>query len=151
MAMNKKRKQRLLIVLAIVIGSSIAAALLFYALRDNLNLFYSPEAIAEGQAPTDKRIRAGGMVKEGSVKRESDGLTVHFIITDYKAELAVRFKGILPALFAENDGVVVAGILQDDGLFVADEVLAKHDENYMPPEIDEAVKKQHQEKMKQRK
>lgn len=150
MAMNKKRKQRLLIVLAIVIGSSIAAGLLFYALRDNLNLFYSAEAIAAGEAPVGKRIRAGGMVQEGSVKREDDGLTVHFIITDYKAVLPVCYKGILPALFAENDGVVVAGILQEDGLFVADEVLAKHDENYMPPEIDDALKQQHQEKMKQR-
>lgn len=144
MAMHPKRKQRLLIVLSIVIGSSLATGLLFYALRDNLNLFYAPEAIVQGQAPVGQRIRAGGMVKEGSVKREDDGLTVHFEIYDHHASIPVRYKGILPALFAEKDGVVVAGKLSEDGVFMADEVLAKHDENYMPPEVDDTLKKQHQ-------
>jgi len=141
--MNPKRKQRLYIVLSIVIGSSIAAGLFFYAIRDNLNLFYSPQVIAEGGVPTGKRIRAGGMVKEGSVKRSEDGLTVSFVITDYHASVAVNYTGILPTMFAENEGAVVAGMLQDDGVFIADEVLAKHDENYMPPELSDTLEKQH--------
>lgn len=140
MAMPPKRKQRLYIVLSIVLGSSIAAGLLFYALSDNLNLFYPPAAIAAGEAPIGKRIRAGGMVEKGSVVREDDGLTVHFRVTDYKATLKVSYSGILPALFAEEDGVVVSGVLLDDGSFKADEVLAKHDENYMPPEVADALK-----------
>src|SRR5690554_2972925 len=142
--MNPKRKQRLYIVLSIVIGSSIATDLFFYAIRDNLNLFYSPQVIAEGEAPIGKRIRAGGMVKEGSVSRSEDGLTVHFVITDYHASLAVSYTGILPTMFAEKEGAVVAGILQEDGVFIADEVLAKHDENYMPPELSDTLNKQHQ-------
>lgn len=138
--MHPKRKQRLMIVLSIVVGSSIAAGLLFYALDDNLNLFYPPSEIVAGKAPIGKRIRAGGMVEKGSVVREEDGLTVQFRVTDYEATVAVRYTGILPDLFAEEDGVVVAGMLQEDGTVVADEVLAKHDENYMPPEITDTLK-----------
>lgn len=138
--MNPKRKQRLLIVLFIVLGSSLAAGLLFYAMRDNLNLFYDATAIAQGEAPLNKRIRAGGMVVQNSLKRENDGLTVEFEITDFQSTLKVRYKGILPALFAENEGVVVSGMLQEDGLFIAQEVLAKHDENYMPPEVGDTLK-----------
>lgn len=140
MPMPAKRKQRLYIVVSIVVGVSLAAGLLFYAMRDNLNLFYPPAEIAAGKAPLDKRIRAGGMVQAGSVERLEDGLTVRFVVTDYQASLPVEYTGILPALFAENDGVVVAGYLQANGVFKADEVLAKHDENYMPPEVSEALK-----------
>ncbi len=140
MAMHPKRKQRLQIVLAIVISASVAGALLFYALSDNLNLFYPPAEIKAGKAPIGKRIRAGGMVKAGSVQRQADGLTVHFVVTDYEADLNVSYTGILPDLFAEQDGVVVAGKLDDQGLLTADEVLAKHDENYMPPEVADTLK-----------
>lgn len=141
MPMPARRKQRLYIVLSIVVGVSLAAGLLFYAMRDNLNLFYPPAEIAAGKAPLEQRIRAGGMVLENSVERQKDGLTVHFVVTDYQAELPVVYKGILPALFAEGDGVVVAGMLREDGVFIADEVLAKHDENYMPPEVSDALQK----------
>jgi cytochrome c-type biogenesis protein CcmE len=138
--MHPKRKQRLLVVLSIVLGASLAAALLFYAMSDNLNLFYPPSEIKEGKAPIGKRIRAGGMVLEGSLQREDDGLTIDFILTDYEATLKVRYKGILPDLFAENEGAVVAGVLDESGVLVADEVLAKHDENYMPPEVTATLK-----------
>ncbi len=140
--MHPKRKQRLLVVLSIVIGASVAGGLLFYALSDNLNLFYPPADIAAGKAPEGKRIRAGGMVKKGSVKRLSqDSLTIEFIVTDYEADVTVQYTGILPDLFKEEDGVVVAGEIDDQGVFQADEVLAKHDENYMPPEVSDALEK----------
>lgn len=138
--MHPKRKQRLMIVLSIVIGASIAASLVFYALSDNLNLFYPPSEIKAGKAPQGKRIRAGGMVLENSVKRYDDGITVEFVVTDYEANVKVIYKGILPDLFAEHEGVVVAGKLNEAGVMIADEVLAKHDENYMPPEVSETLK-----------
>jgi len=139
--MHPKRKQRLIVVTSIIVGASLAAALLFFALSDNLNLFYPPQDIAAGKAPEGKRIRAGGMVKSGSVQRQADGLTVRFIVTDYKADVTVQYTGILPDLFKEDDGVVVAGIIDEKGIFQADEVLAKHDENYMPPEVSDALEK----------
>lgn len=138
--MHIKRKQRLQVVLAIVVAASVMTALVVYALRDNLNLFYPPADIAQGLAPKDKRIRAGGMVLKQSIKRLDDGLTVEFILTDYKATLPVRYQGILPDLFAEEEGAVVAGKLDDNGWLIADEVLAKHDENYMPPELSDMKK-----------
>jgi len=134
------RKQRLTVVLFIVIATSIAAALVFFALRENMNLFYPPADIAEGKAPIGTNIRAGGMVKEGSVVKAGDSLKVDFVVTDYAADLAVTYTGILPDLFEEGQGVVVAGKLDATGLFVAHEVLAKHDENYMPPEVADAIK-----------
>jgi cytochrome c-type biogenesis protein CcmE len=143
MAMPKKRKQRLLIVLTIVIGASVAAGLLFYAMRDNLNHFYPPVEVVSGKAPIGKRIRVGGMVEKGSVQRLPDGLSVQFAITDYQETVMVSYTGILPDLFAEDSGVVVAGKLDDKRHMVADEVLAKHDENYMPPEVSESLKKAH--------
>ena len=140
--MHPKRKQRLMIVLSIVIGASIAGGLLFTALSENLNLFYPPSDIAAGKAPEGKRIRAGGMVKKGSVKRISeDSLTIEFKVTDYESDVTVQYTGILPDLFKEEDGVVVAGEIDDNGIFQADEVLAKHDENYMPPEVSDALEK----------
>lgn len=138
--MHPARRQRLFIVLFIVIGVSIAAALVMYALRDNINLFYPPEDVVAGKAPINTNIRVGGMVLEGSVERDSKSLAVHFVVTDYKAKVPVTYHGILPDLFAEGQGAVVKGQLQASGHFFADEVLAKHDENYMPPEVEDALK-----------
>jgi cytochrome c-type biogenesis protein CcmE len=139
--MHPVRKQRLYIVLFIVVGASIAAALIFYALRENMNLFYSPSDIADGKAPLNTRMRAGGMVREGSVQREGEALQVNFIVTDYANDVAVSYEGILPDMFAEGQGVVVTGTQTAPGVFVATEVLAKHDEEYMPPEVSDALEK----------
>lgn len=138
--MHPLRRQRLLIVLFIVVAASIAIGLLGYALRQNINLFYPPSAIAAGEAPVGRDIRAGGMVLEGSIQRAPDSLLVSFIVTDYQANVPVRYTGILPDLFSEGEGVVVAGQLDDKGVFQASQVLAKHDENYMPPEVSDALK-----------
>ncbi len=139
--MNPKRKQRLMIVLFIVFGVGIAVGLTMYALSQNINLFYSPTQIAEGEAPQKARIRAGGMVVEGSVKRDPDSLLVSFALTDYQESVAVEYTGILPDLFREGQGIVAQGSLDANGVFQAAEVLAKHDENYMPPEVAEALEK----------
>lgn len=141
MAMHPQRKQRLYIVLFVLVAAAAAAALLGYALRENINLFYPPAEIAAGKAPLDRQIRAGGMVKEGSVVRDADSLKVRFVVTDYQATVPVVYEGILPDLFAEGEGVVVTGRLGEDGVFIAGEVLAKHDENYMPPEVSDALEK----------
>lgn len=137
--MHPVRKQRLIIVLLIVFGTAVAVALITFALRENINLFYSPAEIAAGKAPVGKQIRAGGMVSEGSVVRDPHSLRVDFVVTDYQASVPVTFVGILPDLFDEGQGVVAAGQLGSDGVFQASEVLAKHDENYMPPEVQSAV------------
>ena len=137
--MHPHRKQRLMIVLFIVFGSAIAVALASFALRENINLFYSPADIEAGKAPVGKQIRAGGMVKEGSIKRDTNSLRVDFEVTDYQSVVAVTYTGILPDLFDEGQGVVASGSLDADGVFQATEVLAKHDENYMPPEVQAAV------------
>lgn len=139
--MNPKRKQRLIIVLFIVFGCATAIGLVLVALNENINLFYSPTQIVAGEAPVDARIRAGGMVVEGSVKRNSESLEVVFQITDFAEKVTMSYVGILPDLFAEGQGIVALGRLNADGVFVADEVLAKHDENYMPPEVAEALEK----------
>lgn len=139
--MHPVRRQRLAIVLLIVAGTAVAAALLGYALRENINLFYPPSDIAAGKAPVGRDIRAGGMVLEGSIKRAKDSLQVSFIVTDYQANVPVTYTGILPDLFSEGEGVVVSGQLDDEGLFHAEQVLAKHDENYMPPEVSDALEK----------
>jgi cytochrome c-type biogenesis protein CcmE len=142
--MHPIRKQRLYIVLFIVLGASLAAALIFVAISENMNLFYPPSEIAAGKAPVGKRIRVGGMVVEGSVKRASDSLKIEFEVTDYEEKTPVTYVGILPDLFSEGDGVVVSGVLDDQGVFQAEEVLAKHDENYMPPEVSDTLKKKPQ-------
>lgn len=141
--MHPARKQRLIIVLLIVFGVAVAVALASYALRSNINLFYPPADIVAGKAPVDKAIRAGGMVLEGSIKRDDQSLRVDFIVTDYSANVPVTYTGILPDLFDEGQGVVVAGRLNAEGLFEATEVLAKHDENYMPPEVQSALDAAH--------
>ena len=138
--MNPVRKKRLYIVLAIVAGVGIAVALALSALRENINLFYTPTQIANGEAPLDTRIRAGGMVAEGSLKRTGDSLDVEFVVTDFVKNVTIRYRGILPDLFREGQGIVALGKLNNDGELIADEVLAKHDENYMPPEVTKALK-----------
>jgi cytochrome c-type biogenesis protein CcmE len=137
--MHHVRKQRLFIVLFVVIFSSIAVLLMTYALRENINLFYPPSAIASGEAPANTRIRGGGCVVPGSIVRSTESLQVDFRITDGNAEVPVTYTGILPDLFTEGEAAVVNGMLNDDGVFQATEVLAKHDENYMPPEVAEAM------------
>lgn len=137
--MHPKRKQRLIIVIAVVLLSSVAIGLVVWALRGNINLFYPPADVVAGLAPTDRTIRVGGMVVEGSVQRGGEDLTTTFAVTDYEAEVTVTYTGILPDLFSEGEGVVASGQLGPDGVLVASEVLAKHDENYMPPEVAAAL------------
>ncbi len=137
--MHPLRKQRLMIVLFIVVGASVAAALIFYTLGQNLNLFYTPTQVAAGEAPVQKRIRVGGMVKDGSVVRDEKSLNVEFVVTDYAAETRVRYSKLLPDMFAEDEGVVATGMIDNNGVLIASEVLAKHDETYMPPEVYEAL------------
>ena len=137
--MNPLRKKRLLIILAILAGVAIAVALALSALQQNINLFYTPTQIANGEAPQDTRIRAGGLVEEGSVKRSSDSLDTDFVVTDGAKSVTIRYSGILPDLFREGQGIVAMGKLDASGVLIADEVLAKHDENYMPPEVMQAL------------
>ena len=141
--MNAVRKKRLYIVLAILVGVSVAVGLALSALQENINLFYTPTQIANGDAPKDTRIRAGGMVAKGSVKRSADSLDVEFVVTDFAKNVTIRYRGILPDLFREEQGIVALGKLNDEGVLVADEVLAKHDENYMPPEVADATNGMH--------
>ncbi|MFK7732648.1 MAG: cytochrome c maturation protein CcmE [Pseudomonadales bacterium] len=139
--MHPLRKQRLQIILFVLLAVAVAVGLLLYALRENINLFYPPADIAAGKVAIGQQIRAGGMVREGSIERSEENLQVSFVVTDYAADLIVHYEGILPDLFAEGAGVVVAGKLAENGEFQASEVLAKHDENYMPPEVAETLKK----------
>lgn len=138
--MNPKRKQRLIIVLGIVAGVSVAAAFMGVALRENINLYFSPTQIAAGEAPIDRRIRVGGLVVAGSLTR-GDELQVRFDVTDGAEVLTVQYEGILPDLFREGQGIIANGKLTEAGVVIADEVLAKHDEEYMPPEIQESLDK----------
>ena len=133
--MNPLRKQRLYALIAILLGSILATFLVTSALSENMNLFYSPTEIKNAEISEDILIRAGGMVKQGSIEKSKDSLNIRFTVTDYQNELIINYEGILPDLFDENAGVVVRGNLKTDGTFKAIEVLAKHDENYMPPEV----------------
>ncbi|MGB1949221.1 MAG: cytochrome c maturation protein CcmE [Marinobacter sp.] len=139
--MHPIRRKRLTIVLFLLAGIAVAVGLTTYALRQNINLFYDPSQIAAGEAPLGVRIRAGGMVEEGSVLRDPESLKVEFKVTDFNSSVLVEYTGILPDLFAEGQGVVAMGRMTDNGRFVADQVLAKHDENYMPPEVAEALER----------
>ena len=138
--MNPIRKQRIYALIAILAGSILAVGLVISALSKNLNLFYSPTDLLNNNLSSDTLIRAGGMVKEGSIKRSSDSLSIEFTVTDFKNDLLINYSGILPDLFSEKAGVVVQGYLESEGIFRAVEVLAKHDENYMPPEVEAAIK-----------
>ena len=133
--MNPLRKQRLYALIAVLIGSLLATWLVVSALSENMNLFYSPSEILGVDIDENVLIRAGGMVKQGSIEKSKDSLNVRFTVTDFQNELIINYEGILPDLFDENAGVVVRGNLKTDGTFKAIEVLAKHDENYMPPEV----------------
>ena len=138
--MNPQRKKRLFIILGLVAGLGVAVGLALGALQENINLFYTPTQIANGEAPLDTRIRAGGMVEKGSVQRSSDSLDVRFVVTDFNKSVPITYRGILPDLFREGQGIVALGKLNAEGVVVADEVLAKHDEKYMPPEVTKALK-----------
>ncbi len=138
--MNPQRKKRLFIILGLVAGLGVAVGLALSALQENINLFYTPTQIANGEAPLDTRIRAGGMVEKGSVQRSSDSLDVRFVVTDFNKSVPITYRGILPDLFREGQGIVALGKLNAEGVVVADEVLAKHDEKYMPPEVTKALK-----------
>lgn len=135
------RQRRMLLVGFIVIGASIATFLALAAFQKNLLYFYTPSQIQAGEAPTGYSFRVGGLVENGSVQRDPNSLAVRFTLTDGAAKVTVFYEGILPDLFREGQGIIAIGQLQPDGIFKATQVLAKHDENYMPPEIAEALAK----------
>jgi cytochrome c-type biogenesis protein CcmE len=137
----KPRQKRFMFIVAGVIGVGVAVALVLNALDKNVSLYFTPTQVFNKEAPQGKSFRIGGLVEQGSVKREADGLTVNFVITDTYKSLPVVYKGILPDLFKEGKGVVAQGKMEADGKMHAEEVLAKHDENYMPPEAADALKK----------
>jgi len=137
----KPKRRRLYFVVAGMVLLGVAAALVLYAMNDTLVFFYSPSELLAKQVPPGRTLRIGGLVETGSVARDADGTTVHFRVTDTAKTVAVVYKGILPDLFREGQGVVAEGTLGQDGVFVAAEVLAKHDEKYMPKEVVDALKK----------
>jgi len=134
------RRKKLGLIVLMIIGVGTAIGLVSVALQENINLFFSPSQVLAGEAPKNHTFRIGGMVRTGSVKRNNDSLDVNFDVTDTAKNLRVVYNGILPDLFREGQGIVAQGKLRDDGVFVASEVLAKHDETYMPPEAAEAIK-----------
>ena len=137
MQLARKRKLTYLIFLIAVL--SVVTGLILYALRQNISLFYTPTQIAHGEAPIDRPIRVGGMVVKHSIDRAAQGLLVSFTLTDFKQQIRVNYEGILPDLFREGQGVVVTGSLVSANQFKATQVLAKHDEKYMPPEVKSAL------------
>jgi cytochrome c-type biogenesis protein CcmE len=139
-----KRSRRKLLVASVIFGVAIATVLALTAFEENLLYFYSPTQIHAGEAPQNRSFRVGGLVVDGSVRREQGGLAVQFDLTDNAEVIPVTYTGILPDLFREGQGIVAMGRLNSDGLFVADEVLAKHDENYMPPEVADALNAAHE-------
>lgn len=139
--MRAIRKRRLQLVILLILGVGAAATFTFMALRENLNLFYTPDQIAAGEAPQGRQIRAGGLVVPGTVKRDPDSLQVEFMVTDNAAQTRIIYEGILPDLFREGQGIVAVGELGPDNTLQARQVMAKHDENYMPPEVADAMEK----------
>lgn len=139
----KARHKRLTLILAGLALLGGAVALILSAFQENLVFFHTPTEVAEGKAPAGRSFRIGGLVESGSIKRAADGVTVNFVVTDTAKSIPVSYKGPLPDLFKEGKGAVVQGKLGPDGTFVASEVLAKHDENYMPPEAQHAVEQAH--------
>ncbi len=137
----KPRHKRIAMVAGGLAALAVAASLILAAFQQNLVFFFTPSQVAANEAPQGKTFRIGGMVENGSVKRQPDGVTVHFIVTDTAKSVPVTYRGALPDLFREGKGVVAQGRVGADGVFQAAEVLAKHDENYMPPEAAEAVKR----------
>ncbi len=134
------RRKRMLIIALCVLGVGIAVALILTAFNQNLMYFYSPAEVARGEAPSNRPFRLGGMVVKGSVERDAKDLFVRFKVTDFAQERAIAYRGILPDLFREGQGIVAIGELDKAGVFIASEVLAKHDEKYMPPEVAQALK-----------
>ena len=139
--MTPARKTRLALIVLMVTGIAIGVGFALKSLDENIMFFFTPSEVAKGKAPRDRLFRVGGMVVNGSVSRPGNGLTVQFDLTDNTSNLTVRYTGILPDLFREGQGIIANGKLGEDGAFVAQQVLAKHDENYMPPEIAEAMTK----------
>jgi cytochrome c-type biogenesis protein CcmE len=135
----KSRHKKLLLIVVGLAGIGIIVALVMNAFQSNLVFFFSPTQVANNEAPTGRAFRIGGLVEAGSLKRQADGLTVEFVVTDTAKSIPVSYKGILPDLFKEGKGVVAEGKLGADGHFTATQVLAKHDENYMPPEAAQAL------------
>ena len=135
------RQKRLLFIVAGILLVAAAVGLVLYALKNNVSLYFTPTQVYNKEAPQGRSFRVGGLVEPGSLQRENDGLTVHFSITDSSKSMPVTYKGILPDLFKEGKGVVAQGKLETDNVFHAEEVLAKHDENYMPPEAKDAIEK----------
>jgi len=140
--MKPARKQRLILITLMVIGASIATAFALKSFNENLMYFFSTTDVVEGKAPNSTLFRLGGMVIKGSVERPGDGMMVRFKLTDFSKEVTVEYTGILPDLFREGQGIVANGKLNTQGVFIAEEVLAKHDENYMPPEVKDSLKNQ---------
>ncbi|WAT01544.1 cytochrome c maturation protein CcmE [Rouxiella chamberiensis] len=147
--MNPRRKNRMYLALIVLVGLGLATTLVMYALRSNIDLFYTPSEILQGKGqdhemPTvGQRLRIGGMVMPGSVKRDDKTLEVHFKIYDARGAIAVTYYGILPDLFREGQGVVAQGVMEANNVVMAKQVLAKHDENYVPPEVKDAMKDNH--------
>ena len=137
------RQRRMALVLGIVAGVAIAGALALSAFRQNVTFFFDPTQVASGKVPAGERFRLGGMVTQGSLHRAAGSLEVRFVVTDFSHDVPVSYLGVLPDLFREGAGVVAHGRMRADGMFVADEVLAKHDEKYMPPEVARSLKKRH--------
>jgi cytochrome c-type biogenesis protein CcmE len=137
------RQKRMLTVALIVAGVAIATGFALKAFQKNLLYFYSPSQVRSGEAPRQRVFRVGGMVEKGSVTRAPGSLEVRFTLTDFAERVVVSYTGVLPDLFREGQGIIARGKLGSDGTFVAEEVLAKHDENYMPPEVKDTLKRQH--------
>ncbi|MCB1757703.1 MAG: cytochrome c maturation protein CcmE [Gammaproteobacteria bacterium] len=138
--MTPARKRRLYLIMLLVGGIGIAATFMLWAFQENMNLYYEPVRVKAGDAPTNHDFRMGGMVVDGSIRRDEGSLTVQFDVTDYQETVTVHYTGILPDLFREGQGIITRGQLDDKGDFIAEEVLAKHDENYMPPEVAASLK-----------
>src|SRR5437868_13433486 len=137
------RRRRMMLVGLIVLGVGCAAAFALTAFQDNLLYFYTPSDVSAGKAPANRVFRVGGMVTQGSFTRPAGSLEARFVLTDFAKDVTVRYSGVLPDLFREGQGIVARGRLSGDGTFVAEEVLAKHDENYMPPVVADSLRKQH--------
>ncbi len=140
MAMNPKRKKKLIIITVLLAGVGLAVGLATYALRQNINLFYTPSQLVNHEAPEGQRIQAGGLVVQGSLKRSPNSLAIRFTLSDLKNQVDVAYTGILPDLFREGQGVIATGRFED-GVVQADQILAKHDEKYMPPQVKDALDK----------
>ncbi len=138
--MTPKRRNRMVLIVLMLAGVGVAVGFALKAFNENLMFFYPPSQVIAGEAPAGRLIRVGGLVTNGSVERQPDGLTVQFLLTDNIETIRIQYTGILPDLFREGQGIIARGRLDEDRLFIAEEVLAKHDENYMPPEVADALK-----------